>query len=136
VSLDPSYPVSPQGAKPVGYVNPDPAYPYTVAGVTSGGSEIRKFADERYASAIDDAIKSANLSADQSTAIIVTYKDDSAQPGGGVLRGAVMKRMETSVPSWVPFLSAKKVEWSLAGIVSHDFSTGNTVKEVGAVIRL
>lgn len=122
-------------AKPVGYVNPDPAYPYKVAS-TAGGSEIRRLADERAASAIDDAIKSANLSADQTTAIVVTYRDDSTTPGAGVLRGAVMKRMDTTVPSWVPFLKTKKVQWSFAGVLSHDFASGNTTKEVGAVIRL
>lgn len=117
-------------------ITPSPAYPYRVVATASDGSEIRKFANERIASAIDDAIATANLKPGQSTAVIVTYKDASGTPGGGVLRGAVMKRMETTVPSWVPFLKTKKVEWSFAGVVSHDFANSNTVKEAGLVIRL
>ena len=113
-----------------------PAYPYKVASTTPDGSEIRKFADAQIAKGIDDAIASANLKADQSTAVMVTYRDESATPGAGVLRGAVMKRMESKVPGWVPFLKTKKVEWSFVGVVSHDFANSNTVKEAGLVIRL
>lgn len=111
-------------------------YPYTVAGTATDGSEIRKFADSRIASAVDDAIASAALKPGQSTAVIVTYRDDTATPGAGVLRGAVMTRKEVTVPSWVPFLKSKKAEWSFAGVLSHDFANSNTVKEAGVVIRL
>ena len=111
-------------------MSPTPAYPYKVAGMTAGGDEIRRFADEKIASQIDDAIASANLKADQSTAIIVKYND------AGTLRGAVMKRFESKVPTWVPFIKSKKVEWSFAGIVAHDFKTGDTSKELGLVVRL
>jgi len=117
-------------------MSPTPAYPYKVASTTPDGSEIRKFADAKLAGAIDDAIASANLKAEQSTAIVVTYKDDSATPGAGVLKGAVMKRMELSVPSWMPFLKKKKVEWSLVGVLSHDFANSNTTTEVGTIFRL
>lgn len=106
-----------------------PAYSYRVVGTTPEGSEIRKFADARIAGAIDDAIASANLKGEQTTAIMVTYKDESATPGGGVLRGAVMKKLESAVPTWIPFLSKKKVEWSFVGVISHDFANSNTTKE-------
>lgn len=112
---------------------PLPAYPYRVVGTTTDGSEIRKMADQRVASAIDDAIASANLSGEQSTALLVTYRDEA---DGGVLRGAVMKKLETRVPTWLPFWKTKKVEWSFVGTVSHNFATSNTVKEAGFIIRL
>lgn len=108
---------------------PSSLYPYRVVSLTPDGNEIRRFADEKIASQIDDAIASANLKADQSTAIIVKYDDR------GVLRGAVMRRFETKVPSWIPFLSSKKVEWSFAGVLVHDFGAGDTRKEAGMVVR-
>jgi len=114
----------------------DPRYPYVVKGTGSDGSEIRKFANERVASAIDDAIASANLKPGQSTAIVVTYKDSDTGGSAGTIRGAVMKRVETTGPSWIPFLKSKKIEWSFAGVLSHDLSTGSTRKEAGVIIRL
>jgi hypothetical protein len=106
-----------------------PLYPYVVKATAADGSEIRKFADERVASAIDAAITSANLQPGQSTAIIVTYKDPTSGPGLGTIRGAVMFRKEMS-------LLGKRVDWSLVGTLSHDFSTGTNRKEAGMVIRL
>jgi hypothetical protein len=114
-----------------------PAYPYTVVGYDSGGSEIRKFANEQVASQIDSALASANLKPGQSTAVVVTYKEPSGVGlGKGTLRGAVMRQTEVQVPSWVPFLKSKKVEWSFVGVLSHDFSNSNTTKEAGMIFRL
>ena len=107
-----------------------PAYPYKVVGTAADGSEIRRFTDEKIAGEIDSLIASANLAKDQSAALIVKYSDS------GTLRGAVMTRKYTETPGWLPFWKQKKVEWSFAGIVSHDFKTGATSKEVAMVVRL
>lgn len=104
-----------------------PLYAYKVAGTAADGSEIRKFGDDNIAGAIDRAIATADLKPDQTVAIVVTYEDNSGE--SKVVRGAVMVGKETNV-------FGKKVDFSLVGVLSHDFSTGSTKKEAGLVIKL
>jgi hypothetical protein len=105
------------------------AYDYKVVGTAKDGTEIRKFANAQLASAIDAAIASANLKSSQTAAVIVTYHDPTATEGA-TIRGAVMVRKE--VGTWWN----RKIEFTFAGVVTHDFSSGDTRKEAGMVIRI
>lgn len=102
-------------------------YQYAVTGTAADGSEIRKFADTNIAGYIDKAIATANLKPEQTAAVVVTYEDNSG--GSKVVRGAVMVRKEKDI-------LGKHVDFSLVGVLSHDFTTGSTKKEAGLVIKL
>lgn len=108
---------------------PPVPYDYKVVGTARDGSEIRKFSDAAIASSIDAAIASAGLKVNQNAAVVVTYQD----PGdgtGGTIRGAVMVRKEVGT-FW-----NRKAEFTFAGVLTHNLSTGNTRKEAGLVIRI
>jgi len=105
------------------------SYPYKVVGTARDGSEIRKFGDAAVASAIDSAIASSGMKVDQNAALVVTY-NDAAAGGPGVIRGAIMVRKEMGT------FFKRKVEFTFAGVLSHDFSTGDNRKEAGLAIRI
>lgn len=107
----------------------DEAYPYKVIGTARDGSEIRKFTADKIASAIDSALAASDLKVNQNAAVVVTYSD-AAAGGPGVIRGAVMVRKEVGT------FFKRKVEFTFAGVLSHDFSTGDNRKEAGLVIRI
>jgi len=112
-------------------ITPAPVTPYTykVVGTARDGSEIRKFADAQVASAIDAALASANLKVDQNAAVVVTYQDPGDGSKGSI-RGAIMVRKDIGT------LFKRKVDFTFACVLTHDLGTGNTRKEVGAVIRI
>jgi hypothetical protein len=104
-------------------------YSYKVVGTARDGSEIRKFGDDQVARNIDAAIASANLKVDQNAAVVVTYQDPGDGSKGSI-RGAVMVRKDVGT------LFRRKIDFTFVGVLTHDLGTGNTRKEVGAVIRL
>jgi len=104
-------------------------YDYRVVGTARDGSEIRKFGDAQVASAIDAAIASANLKVGQNGAVVVTYQDPGDGSKGSI-RGAVMIRKD------VGSFFGRKVDFTFAGVLTHDLGTGNTRKEAGIVVRI
>lgn len=98
-------------------------YKYKVTGLAADGSEIRKFSDERIASQIEAAVKSVTWKDGQNLAI-VGYTD------GQMVRGALLVKKTVSGPF------GKSIDFSFAGVLSHDFTTGDTKKEAGFVVQL
>ena len=102
--------------QPIGYVNPDPAYPYKVAGYDLAGNEIRHFVDDNVQGAMNDALAQAQLGEKDHGALM-------AYNVGEVAKGALLIKVPTK---WGH-------DFTFAGIVSHDFGpTGNTGVQLAA----
>lgn len=105
--------------KPVGYVNPDPAYPYKVAGYDLAGNEIRHFADDNVQGAMADALAQAQLGEKDHGALM-------AYNVGDVVKGALLIKVPTPIGH----------DFTFVGILSHDFgSTGSTGVQLAARLR-
>jgi hypothetical protein len=96
---------------------------YKVAGTNEQGVELRKFNDAAIQTQIDRAVASARLKEDGKTFAIVGYATEVN--GHRQVSGALIIRADGP---W-------GTDFSFAGVLTHDFTTGDDRKELGVRIR-
>lgn len=97
---------------------------YHVAGTNDQGQELRKFNDAAIQAQIDRAIAQARLKEDGKHAAIIAYATSSGATQQ--LSLAAMFRVDGPWGS----------DFSFAGVLTHDFTTGDNRGEAAAVFRI